>query len=258
MSSRPSDYQETTADFDLLDLHQLNPERYPYLLQSKSIGPQGRFDILFAFPGESIEFDPKTPGYFLDQLDRQFKQEALTDRLPDPFPFTGGWFLYLGYELAEAIEPSLSLPDYKGRLPTAFATRIPAAIVHDHTSGSRVIVSEDKQLFAKIKNDIVKCKPNRKSIPLGIGRLQEEPGEKYTSAVEKIIDYIVEGDVFQVNLSRQWSATIDKQLDNAALYKQLRAANPGPFNGMVTWKDQALFSSSPERLVSMQGDAVET
>ena len=39
---------------DLLDLHALEPGRYPHLLDSCASGPQGRYDILFACPGESI------------------------------------------------------------------------------------------------------------------------------------------------------------------------------------------------------------
>ena len=43
------------SDIDLLSCHELNPVRYPYLLEShRYINKHSRFDILFAFPGEQI------------------------------------------------------------------------------------------------------------------------------------------------------------------------------------------------------------
>jgi anthranilate synthase component 1 len=43
-----------------------------------------------------------------------------------------------------------------------------------------------------------------------------------------------------------------------ALYRQLRKTNPGPYNGLATWGDSAVVSSSPERLVTVCGDKVQT
>lgn len=40
--------------FELLALHGFAPQRYPHLLENTATGNQGRYDILFAFPGESL------------------------------------------------------------------------------------------------------------------------------------------------------------------------------------------------------------
>ncbi|MDH3935117.1 MAG: hypothetical protein OEU62_08115, partial [Gammaproteobacteria bacterium] len=42
------------SSFNPVDLHRLNPHRYPHLLKSTA---QGRYDILFAFPGASLVLD---------------------------------------------------------------------------------------------------------------------------------------------------------------------------------------------------------
>jgi anthranilate synthase component 1 len=73
-----------------------------------------------------------------------------------------------------------------------------------------------------------------------------------------VADYLRAGDVFQVNLSRGWSAQFDSPPDACALYRQLRRANPAPFAGLLHWRDAYLLSSSPERLIAIRGGEVET
>ena len=64
--------------------------------------------------------------------------------------------------------------------------------------------------------------------------------------------------MFQVNLSRGWRAHFEAGLDPARLYARLRAANPAPFAGLYAGAGWAVVSASPERLVSVRGDVVET
>jgi anthranilate synthase component 1 len=103
---------------DLLGLHRLLPQRYPFLLQSTSARPPlGRYDILFACPGEALVLggDGQLCGRhehaaqgFLAALDDWWQCDKRSGRVPQ-LPFHGGWFLYLGYELAAEIEPVLDL-----------------------------------------------------------------------------------------------------------------------------------------------------
>ena len=44
----------------------------------------------------------------------------------------------------------------------------------------------------------------------------------------------------------------------AALYQRLRAANPAPFAALVQWDGVAIVSSSPERLVRVNGRHIDT
>ncbi len=58
-----------------------------------------------------------------------------------PLPFSGGWLVYLGYEIAAEIEPRLALP----RSPdstAALAIRAPAAWIRDRQSGEAWLVAE--------------------------------------------------------------------------------------------------------------------
>lgn len=259
---------------ELLDLHRLYPHRYPCLLESVLHGtPRARYDILFAFPGETLRLDAalrllgpmaeEGGGDFLRALDHwwhELRQPSEELHLP----FHGGWFLFLAYELAAQVEPVLRLPlDAASPLPVACAVRCPAAVIRDHAARRCWLVAEagEPELLDAMAMDLEAAKgapaPGDAPVPLG---LVEEPAERYLHALQRIHEYILAGDVFQVNLSRLWEcrlAAADAATD-AALYRRLRAANPAPFAGMLAIDGCAVLSSSPERLVTTRHGRVET
>ncbi len=252
--------------FDLADLHAANPERYPHLLQSTA---RDRFDILFACPGESLVLDghglhgpAADQAGFAEGFDAWFASLCMPGPEAPALPFTGGWFLYLGYELAQQLEPTLVLPHSGCRLPVALATRCPCAVIRDHHSGSTVIVAESGhgERIADIARDITALpEPGapEPGIPV-IESILEAPAREYLDAVGRIKEYIREGDVFQVNLSRPWTIRCREPVPAAELYKRLRRNNPSPYGGIARVGDQAIISSSPERLVRVRGNRVET
>ena len=258
---------------DLLALHEANAARYPFLLQSVAHGPrQARYDILFALPSETLRLDPSRgltgphtrPDHsdFLQALDTWWQQESPSNTnaqtsVPD-WPFQGGWFLYLGYELAGQIEPSLSLPAVDDGLPTAFATRVRAALMIDHESGEAVLLAEQEDDLEALQRDCAALPPSVTS-PLQLaGQLEEDDPQRYLDGVQRVKRYIVDGDVFQVNLSRTWRGRLAHPQPPAAIYRRLREQNPAPFAGLAVFEGAAVISSSPERLVRVSGREVET
>ncbi len=260
---------------DLTRLHQANPQRYPHLLESVAHGtPQARYDILFAFPGKTLRLDSTghvhwpdgaITGDFLTTLDQIWSNARPADgagSMEDRPPFTGGWLLYLGYELALTIEPASGLAPPATDLPLAFATRFPAAIVRDHSSRQTHLVSEagDNDLLATMHADIV-ADENRTETQAAHLRLtlHEEPPERYLQGIQRILEYIRAGDVFQVNLSREWRGELENDFSPVDIYRRLRHTNPAPFAGLLTLGDhQAVISSSPERLAEVRDGVLRT
>lgn len=250
---------EIQPDFDLLALHCHNPQRYPHLLESSATGAQGRYDILFAFPGESLVLGDTGDSDFLQALDARRAQAAQGRTTDGSLPFQGGWFLYLGYELAAQIEPQLKLRADDSGLPVASATRIPAAVIREPGRKRCWIVAEDRSCLEAIGDDIagLDVSPPAQDEFIVEALVEDEP-QYYLDAVGRVLRYIREGDVFQVNLSRQWRGRWPQGADAATLYRRLRSANPGPFNGLATWGDRAIICSSPERLVEVRGERIQT
>ncbi|HND97285.1 MAG TPA: hypothetical protein PLP98_02180, partial [Plasticicumulans sp.] len=118
--------RELPAVPDPLALHRHDPARYPCLLESVARGGgNGRWSLVFAFPQARLQAQPGTD--FLDRLDAAWRAERLPAAddadLPEGLPFRGGWFVYLGYELAAEVEPVLQLPAATDGLPRACALR---------------------------------------------------------------------------------------------------------------------------------------
>ncbi|PHR98630.1 MAG: aminodeoxychorismate synthase, component I [Blastopirellula sp.] len=78
----------------------------------------------------------------------------------------------------------------------------------------------------------------------------------YLDAVQKCIDYIYAGDIFQVNLSQR---LLYPAIDDAiALYERLRTRNPAPFSGFFDLGSHQIVSASPERFIQVKDSQVET
>jgi anthranilate synthase component 1 len=251
---------------DLLALHRRHPRLFPFLLQSVAGHPRsGRWDILFAFPQDALVLKGDrlhVPGAvdreadFFATLDRWAAARAPVPR--DTLPFCGGWFVYLGYEAAAQVEPSLRLPASPFGLPDALAVHCPAALVHDRESGITHAVSEHGAAqLAEVLACVAEA-PVAVPSPSFAIEVHEEDEARYLAGVSRILEYLRAGDVFQVNLSRRWTARIAASITPADLYARLCARNPAPFAGLMCWGDAAVISSSPERLLEIDGRIAQT
>ena len=206
--------REAPFEVDPLRLHLGDPDFYPCLLQSTASGTQhGRYDILFAAPAERVVLDGR--GQLLGHGGERFLQALDTACAGDPvavgegLPFAGGWFLLLGYELASEVEPSLRLPR-PASLPVAVAVRSRAALIRDRFRQRSWIVAETGQTeaLARIHQDLQQAGPPARSGALLQGAVAEPAGTDYLEAVAAAKDYIRAGDIFQANLSREWTGRL--------------------------------------------------
>ncbi|HCA26929.1 MAG TPA: aminodeoxychorismate synthase component I [Betaproteobacteria bacterium] len=253
------------GSLDLAALHAAYPERYPYLLQTAS---GDGWDILFGFPRHSIRLTLRqlaagAPSFF-SRLDREWRAERTRQR-ENPavqeaaLPFHGGWFFYLGYELLHQSEPSIPPPAADTDIPIALLSRVPAAIMNNRITGESWLFGENGEEEAL--QQMVLDSEQTLAAPLSsftIDHLEEDAPEYFLRGVERIQHYIREGDVFQVNLSREWRATTPEEWHSAAIMANLSRHNPAPFAAIANLGDYQIISSSPERLVRVRGDRIET
>ncbi|MEN7341876.1 MAG: aminodeoxychorismate synthase component I [Pseudomonadota bacterium] len=271
--------ENTDAELDLASLHAAAPAQFPFYLAS--VGSQHAAtsaDILFALPqGElkvtagatgdfmlssTIDVVQKSAGdSFFECLNRWASSERSTPS-PSTIPFIGGWFLYLSYEAAAIVEPSLQI-SCADKQRVASAHRIPAAVIrcHDHDgSPTCYFVAETDALMSELRSAVCNAvsQPHTDVGELpSVATLTEDPPSQFIDAVVSAKSAIADGDIYQANLSRQWSAPM--HVDAAPLlFSALTKSNPAPFSAIARFDDMTIVSSSPERLVKVEGREVST
>jgi anthranilate synthase component 1 len=263
---------ELDPALDLVELKHSHPALFPCLFESVARAHGGaRFDVLFAGSGEYLEEDchgqVRAHGWapvdaeahdFMSQL-KCWQQVLPVFESPQPL----GLVVLLSYEFADRIETKLKLPRAPGRLPRALALRTPVIIVRDHQKRSVIAYGERpyQHLFDQVLRVVRQASVTPMAgdeVPLPAFELNVDVPEQFIRGVQRIKSHLSAGDIFQANLSRGWCAHALSNWPGYTLYRRLRRSNPAPFAAWLSCADWQLFSSSPERLLRVRGDLVET
>ncbi|WP_419160367.1 aminodeoxychorismate synthase, component I [Rossellomorea sp. BNER] len=250
-------------------------EEYHLLLES---GRGGRYSIAGLKPKEivkankdGLEVKESDGDHFItgDPLEALYSwiQPYTLDKQPHLPDFQGGAIGFISYDYARNIEklPNLAKDDIE--IPQLYFFIYDQWVVFDHqkeqlwmmviadqncgeeflnvwTSTWREALSKKKHVYSK----------TALTSPSDICVSMDE--SQFKEAVEKIQNYISQGDVFQVNLSvRQNQALLVHPFE---VYKQLRTLNPSPYMSYIQTPDFQIVSGSPELLVKKDGENVST
>ncbi len=80
--------------------------------------------------------------------------------------------------------------------------------------------------------------------------------EDYMAAVQRMIGYIIEGDIYIANMTQQLQIT--SPMHPFEMFWRLRADNPSPFGGYLNYGDLQIVSASPERFLQMRKGHIQT
>lgn len=249
-------YCQRVASVDLLALAAAYPQDCPLLLSNTAVDKVD-WDILLALPRDLRIYGFDEGAALLRDLDalpRFFAQK----RDPVRLPFTGGFAGFLGYEAASLFERRV-LPwdaSLTSDLPLAVLARFPAAVLFSHHRQECFAVAETRAELDELLRLITAAPPLRDHF-VPPSTCQEDAPDQFLDGVQKILQFIVEGDVFQVNLSRQWQADFAQKPRPADIFAQLRQKNPAPFSALFQInQDTAIISASPERLISVDSQGI--
>lgn len=233
----------------------------------------GRYDIIAADPFIKLE----TLGSNTDIRYRNGEKQISTN---DPFdllqqvlkplsqtncdlPFTGGAMGYFGYDLGRRLESLPSQSKNAENMPEMAVGIYDWVIVSDHKLQRCYLASFGLDpyttgnwttLIDKIKSGDA----HQDTTPLFVtGELQSNLDKhRYQQAFNKIQAYIVEGDCYQVNLAKRFE--VKATGDPWHAYKLLRKYNAAPFCAYFSTDTATILSSSPERLLQVVDNHVET
>ncbi len=82
--------------------------------------------------------------------------------------------------------------------------------------------------------------------------------QAYQSAVQRVIDHILDGDIFQANLAQCFTAQLNRKDTAFSFYQRLRRASPAPFSGFGCFNGWSMASASPERFLQARHRQIET
>jgi anthranilate synthase component 1 len=186
--------------------------------------------------------------------------------------FTGGLVGYFGYDTVRYIEPRLD--DKRNRdpldVPDILLLVSDEVVVFDNLRGRLfVVVHVDPSVKgayqqAQQRLDDLVQQLRRQPLPpysKRRGRKVRESDfrsgfkqDKFEAGVDKIKDYILEGDCMQVVLSQRM--TVPFKADPLDLYRALRSLNPSPYMFFLNLEDFHVAGSSPEILTRLEDGEV--
>lgn len=259
-SVHPLPYNPNPADYFAAIRHAPSA----VLLDSgRPIADRGRYDMLSAWPIETLSVHPDESGRdFLQRLRDALKQLG-NAQLPAPYelPFVGGLIGYLSYDFGRQLEqlPTQSLNDLQ--LPDAQLGLYAWALVSDHQTATSQLVFHPS-LAVNERERLIQLFTHPQTIKSAAFSLKHpmQPdisAEFYQHSLEKIQQYIQAGDCYQVNYTQRFSAPCEG--DAWTAYCALRSACPTPFSGFISLpENNAIVSLSPERFVHVSQQQVET
>lgn len=273
-----ADYPSLTTELPYIEdsaalFSQIRDYPWPVMLDSANTSPEvGRYDILAAAPFITLEtvagstkishhHSKRTvtldPFLLLNDILKDYKQRT-TD-----LPFAGGAIGYFAYDLGRYLEVLPEIAKDAEHIPDMAIGIYDWAIIVDHKLKRCWLTSHGlapqthkiwPELLQKLNVSTAEETSETFTIISPLTSNFDESG--YKAAFAKIKTYITEGDCYQVNLAKRFEVTAEG--DPWIAYQALRKQNSAPFSAYFDTGSVTILSSSPERLLRVDGAKVET
>ncbi len=259
-------------------LKAMSREPYCFLLDSSLSGRNGgRYSFLGCDPFDVYQHKAHAD---LDRLRRAFQPYRFQSRVQNFLP--GAIVGYLGYDhglFQERIKrqsvDDLKLPDclfgfydavmtidhYTRRLHFA-STGFPETSVSRRAKRARQRLNQMKQRVAHVIKSPSKISESRSTDRQGKRRVsirQNFTPAQYRRTVQRALDYIASGDIYQVNVSQRFEyINQSRPVKPVTIYQGLREISPSQFGAYFDAGPFQIISSSPERYLRLQGRRLST
>ncbi|MDD6660890.1 MAG: aminodeoxychorismate synthase component I [Lachnospiraceae bacterium] len=255
-------------------------------LDSSLANDLGRYSILGMLPYLKLvknanEFfvndRPETKLSFEDYLRRYLAEHV--DQNETDLPLVSGAIGYFSYDYGRKLQGVPSTQSAYAKIPDAVLTFYDVFLIEDAREQKTYLIAngmtrpadtclEDLRslLLKNYPLDQLAVTPsgrksaaadgnfNDASFPLTVTPNFEK--EDYKRTIDRMIQYIIEGDIYIANMTQRLSIACEKQpLD---LFLSLRDSNPSPFGAYLDYEDFQIVCASPERFLQMKNGHVQT
>ena len=219
--------------------------------------------------GVTNKFISENPLEAIEELTAQYQAPDI-ENLPR---FHGGYVGFFAYESSQYAESKIAKLPSKGskfneHMPDIMLVKAEKLIVFDNSNNTtQIILNVSLQNTSyesacsnldEIENLI--CQPTSleadhfNEITNTFEFKSNFSKEEYVDAVSTIKNYIEEGDVMQVVLAQDFSATFDREPFD--LYKAIRKLNPSPYMYYLNLDECQIVGASPEILVRLENQEI--
>jgi para-aminobenzoate synthetase component I len=155
------------------------------------------------------------------------------------------------YDLKDVIEDIPSCCSDAMHCPSIHFTFFRDFIIKDESTGAgfAVHVHADSQASGLPSGEFPKK-------PLASGFKSDFTEKEYKNAVKSVRHRIIEGEIYQANISQQFKASFGG--GSLTLFKAIDKANPAPMSAFLDIGDFRIISSSPERFLLRKGSYAES
>jgi para-aminobenzoate synthetase component 1 len=207
-------------------------EYFVFLDSSRNGDEQGRYSLLAWRPREVLRTQGEDPFLAIGRLLRS--------------PTKGGVIGYFSYDLFRFLEHYHDLKAVDDlRLPDCCLMAYDNILIYDHqtkrwTGGIEALEWPD---------------PRRRGCMIGPVE-NSMTRQRYMAGVEKALEYIAAGDIYQVNLSQRFSHRFEGS--PFELFASLRKVDPSFYGAYLNCGDHVIISASPELFLRQRGREIET
>lgn len=208
----------------------------------------------------------------LKKIFRHFK----TPRIPGVPRFTGGAVGFMGFETVGLVESVPVSAAGEEDLPDALLMFCDTIVIFDNVLRQMFLISNAylpmegrteqsvRTEYEKAVREIARLKAilaqdidDTMAVPSSIGtRVSEVSRQQYEEWVRCAVEYIRAGDIFQVVLAQRVHQSYEGDL--FSIYRTLRQLNPSPYMYYLSMGESAIIGASPEMLVRVDHETVET
>ena len=233
----------------------------------ENISDKSRYDIIVSHPFIKIIADESTVSIEENNLKKITKENpfnVLEGILANfnieetSLPFTGGALGYFSYELSQSSIKKNK--DHVG-MPLMMIGIYDWALIVDHQEktaciASHLINKDTKDYLTTLTKKLKSVKPNNQLFKINSNIKSLLNFEAYDLMVNKILSFIKEGDVYQINISNKYIVSCEG--NSWTGYKKLREINRAPFMAYFHFDDFDILCGSPERFIQSHSKRIET
>ncbi|WP_029488034.1 anthranilate synthase component I [Candidatus Epulonipiscium viviparus] len=237
--------------------------RYSFLGFEPSLNIKYKNGITTITSSEIISTSTEDPITILRKYINKYK----SPKLPELPPFTGGFIGYMAYEMIAYAEPKLTLPlNHDNDFEFQFFDKV---IAFDNLKKKIIVIVNMKldniaKQYKKARLEIAKIisliqsteAPEKIPYPKTVSFNCTTSKTKFFDMVKRAKQYITDGDIFQVVLSRKFEADFSGSLIDA--YRMLRVNNPSPYMYFIKSDALEICGTSPETLVKVVDRKITT